>query len=281
MTFIKGFSRFLIAQGKQNNIINLSAQMSYRALLAFIPFLMLLYNFLNWASIEVNKKLIAELSKFLPASILKLLHSAIENSINTPISTGTNLLFGFFIFYVSVSAMYSLIISLNRIFGQEETRGIPGLLVQSILYLFLFLIILLFTIIFYIFGKNILYLLFNILNLSQTFAFFLAAFSVLYVSVVTALIITLIYMFAPKKHLNFFQALPGGLFVSIGWLSILFIYNIFAKPFLDLTTFFNNIQGPFSLCILIFMICFTLTLGGIINLYALDKKTSPRKAGIK
>ncbi|HEY5537205.1 MAG TPA: hypothetical protein VIK23_00895, partial [Acetobacterium sp.] len=54
--------------------------------------------------------------------------------------------------------------------------------------------------------------------------------------------------------------------------SLLFIYNIVAKPFLNLTTFFNNVQGPFFLCIFIYTICFTLTLGGVINLYSIDKK---------
>jgi len=272
MAFIKKFTRFLFTEGKRNNIINLSAQMSYQALLAFIPFMMLLYNFLNWISSEINDKFMNALSKFLPNSILNYFHTAAENTINTPISTGSNLLIGFFILTVSISAMFSLLTSLNRIFGQEETRGIPGLLVQAILYLFLFLIMILFTIIFYAYGENILYLIFNQLNLSQIFTVFLTAFGILYIGVVTTLIFTLIYMFAPKNRLDFFEAFPGGLFVSIGWMFLLFIYNLVAKPFLNLTTFFNNIQGPFSLCILIFMICFTLTLGGVINLYSIDKK---------
>lgn len=245
--------------------------MSYQALLAFIPFMMILYNFLNWISRETSERLIAALSNSLPASILDYFRSAMDNAANASISTETNLFIGFFILYISIAAMFSLIISLNRIFEQEETRSIPGLLIQAILYLFLFLVIILFTIIFYIFGENIFYFIFSILNISQFFALFLTAFGVLYVGIVTTLICTLIYMFAPKNHLNFFEALPGGLFVSIGWMFILFIYNIIAKPFLNFTTFFNNIQGPFSLCILIYTICFTLTLGGVINLYAMEK----------
>ncbi|KNZ40281.1 YihY/virulence factor BrkB family protein [Acetobacterium bakii] len=272
MVFIKNFTRFLFTEGKKNNIINLSAQMSYQALLAFIPFMMLLYNFLNWISSELNDKFMTTLSNFLPDSILDYFYTAAENTINTPISTGSNLLIGFFILTVSISAMFSLLNSLNRIFGQKETRGIPGLLVQAILYLFLFLVMILFTIVFYAFGETILHYLFNLLNLSQAFTVFLTAFGILYVGVVTTLIFTLIYMFAPKQRLDFFEALPGGLFVSIGWIALLFIYNLIAKPFLNLTTFFDNIQGPFSLCILIFMICFTLALGGVINLYTITKK---------
>jgi len=278
MVFIKNFTRFLFTEGKKNNIINLSAQMSYQALLAFIPFMMLLYNFLNWISSEINVKFMTAFSRFLPDSILDYFQTAAENTINTPISTGSNLLIGFFILTVSISAMFSLLTSLNRIFGQKESRGIPGLLVQAILYLFLFLIMILFTIVFYAFGENILYLILNLLNFSQAFTVFLTAFGILYIGIVTTLIFTLIYMFAPKHRLDFFEALPGGLFVSIGWMSLLFIYNLVAKPFLNITAFFSNIQGPFSLCILIFMICFTLALGGVINLYSIDKKQTEGKA---
>lgn len=276
MTFIIRFSRFLVTQGKKNNIVNLSAQMSYRALLAFIPFIMLLYNFINWFSSKMNDVFMAGLSKILPTSIIDYFHSASESAINTPISFGTNLVIGFFILYVSISAMYSLIISLNRIFGQEETRGTIALWFQSVLYLFLFLLIILLTIIFYLFGAKIFDLIFTIVNLSQIFDVFLTVFSVLYIVIITALVFTLIYMFAPKNHLSFFEALPGGLFVSVGWMSILFVYNIFAKPFMNITTFFNNIQGPFSLCIVIFMICFTLTLGGVVNLYSMDRKATKK-----
>jgi len=47
MRFIKSFSHFLYIQGRNHHIVNLSAQMSYRTLSAFIPFLMLLYSFVN------------------------------------------------------------------------------------------------------------------------------------------------------------------------------------------------------------------------------------------
>ncbi|MBK5244155.1 MAG: YihY/virulence factor BrkB family protein [Eubacteriaceae bacterium] len=272
MTSIKRFSRFLITQGEKNNIINLSAQMSYRALLAFIPFLMLLYNFINWASSELNGTLINGLSQVLPAAIMNDIDTAMDNAVNNPISLEANLVFSFFILYVSISAMYSLIISLNRIFGQKETRGMIALWFQSVLYLFLFLIIILLTIICYLLGAEIFDQFFAFLNLSHIFAIFLSIFSAIYLVIISALIFTLIYMFAPKNHLSFFEAFPGGIFVSVGWLLVFFIYNILTNPVMNLTTFFNNIQGPLSLCIVIFMICFTLTLGGVINLYALDNK---------
>jgi membrane protein len=89
MTFLKCFSRFLYAQGRENNIINLSAQMSYRTLSAFIPFLMLLYNLINWFSAGVNETLVFVLSKILPQSIMDYVNLAMENASTISFSWGT------------------------------------------------------------------------------------------------------------------------------------------------------------------------------------------------
>ena len=169
MTFLKCFSRFLYVQGRKNNIINLSAQMSYRTLAAFIPFLMLLSSFINWFSASVNDTFIFVLSKILPQSIMDYVNLAMENANTISFSWGTNLILGFFILYVSVSAMHSLISSLNRIFGQEENRGIVALWIQAVLYLFLFLLIIFLTVFFYLFGEKLLALIFSTLNLSEFF----------------------------------------------------------------------------------------------------------------
>ena len=270
MTFLKCFSRFLITQGKKNNIVNLSAQMSYRALLAFIPFMMLIYNFVNWFSIEVNNTLVSLLADILPTSIMNYIYFSMDNASTISFSLGTNMVIGFFIFYISVSAMHSLIKSLNRIFEPNETRGIIALWIQSVLYLFLFLSIIIFTLFLYLFGEKVFHFIFVTLDLSGLFTMFIAIFSCIYIIIVTTFIFTFIYMFAPKNHLTFYEACPGGFFVSISWFIILLIYAFFAHAFLDYATFFLNIQGPFSLFIVIFIICFSLTLGGVVNLFSVE-----------
>lgn len=277
MTFLKCFSRFLYVQGRKNNIINLSAQMSYRTLSAFIPFLMLLYNFINWFSAGVNETLIFVFSQILPPSIMAYVNLAMENASTISFSWGTNLILGVFILYVSVSAMHSLITSLNRIFGQEETRGIIALWIQALLYLFLFLLIVFFAFFFYLFGEKLLAFVFSALNISEFFTVFIMLFTLIYMIIMPTLIFTLIYMYAPKNHLGFFEALPGGAFVSISWFMILFLYALFANLALDFSTFFFNLQGPFSLFFVVYLICFTLTLGGVVNLYGTKQSSVKQK----
>lgn len=272
MKHSKRFILFIIKESQKNHVINLSAQMSYRALLAFIPFLMLMYNFINWISGELNSTLLLGLSKIFPKSIMDYMNTAMENAINTPISLGTNLVFGFFILYVSISAMHSLIYSLNKIFHQEENRGIFALWIQSILYLFLFLILIISTLFFYAFGEKLLSFIFMSFNLPKAFSMLVTVFGATYLLLVMTFIFTLIYKFAPKTNLDFFHALPGGFFVALGWMFLFYLYQFFASSLFNFAQVLSDFQGPFSLVILIFLVCLLIILGALVNLFIIENQ---------
>lgn len=277
MSRIKDFFYFLFVQGRDSNVVNLSAQMSYRVLTAFIPLLMLIYNFTNWFSRKLDTNFLNDFSWILPSSLLESLTIAQEHSADISFSANSNLVISFFALYISVSAMHALIVSLNRIFEQREQREGVALWLQAIVYLILFLIIILLIFLIYIIGEYLLEFLFALFQLPDTLPFFLGIFSFIYLLVVTSIIFTLIYMFAPKKPLKLLASLPGGIFVSFFWVSIFIIYWFFVSVNLDFTNFFFQLQGPFSLLIGVYLIAFTLNLGAVVNLYSF--KFLERKVG--
>ncbi|MGL4607519.1 MAG: YihY/virulence factor BrkB family protein [Eubacteriaceae bacterium] len=278
-TRIKEFTYFMFKKSQDHHVVNLSAQMSYRLLLAFIPFFMLLYNLIHWFYSELSHSNLDFLSNILPKIFIDYISAAQINAQNTPISLGSNLLIGFFILYVSIAAMHSLIHALNRIFGQEETRGFFALWFQSFLYLFLFIFVIFLTILFYFLGENIITFVFSILHIPLAFFPILEIFTFIYLLGTVAIVFTLIYQYSPKVHLKFFEALPGGLFVALGWMLLFFIYQSFVNSFLDFTHYLKDLQGPFSLCALIFLISLIITLGAIVNLYVI-KKNKKKERGI-
>ncbi len=155
MKTVRDFFGFLFVEAKKNNIVNLSAQMAYRVLFGFIPLLMLVYYFLNQVSSELNETMLVGLSKILPPEIMKYIISSMQNPFDTTTSPWTNVVFGIFILYVSVSAMHALIDAFNRILGQEETRGLLALWGHSAVYLLLFVVLVLLTLVLYVFGEHL------------------------------------------------------------------------------------------------------------------------------
>ena len=251
--------------------------MSYRVLTAFIPLLMLIYNFINWFSRNLSNTFFKDFDWVIPNSILEYLYIAKAQSADISFSTSSNIIISFVALYISVSAMHALIVSLNRIFEHRDQRQGISLWIQAIVYLILFLIILFLIFFTYIVGEYLLEFFFNWFQLSENLSFFLGIFSFIYILVVASIIFTLIYMFAPKKPLKLSASLPGGIFVSFFWIVIFIIYWFFVSVKLDFTIFFFQLQGPFSLLISVYLIAFILNLGAVVNLYSF--KFLERKLG--
>ncbi len=277
MIKVKDFFSFLYTQSRDSNIVNLSAQMSYRILTAFIPLLMLFFNFTKWFSRNLDTAFLGEFEWIIPNSILEYLDIAKRQSADISFSASSNIVISFVALYISVSAMHALVVSLNRIFERRDQRQGITLWLQAIVYLILFLIILLLIFFIYIVGEYLLSFIFNCFQLSESLSYFLGIFSFIYLLVVASIIFTLIYMFAPKKPLTLAASLPGGIFVSFCWVLIFIVYWFFVSANLDFSNFFFQIQGPFSLLISVYLIAFTLNLGAVVNLYSF--KFFKRKAG--
>ncbi len=271
------FFSFLYTQSRNSNIVNLSAQMSYRILTAFLPLLMLFFNFTKWFSRNLDTAFLGEFDWLIPSSILEYLDMAKTQAADISFSASSNIVISFIALYISVSAMHTLIVSLNRIFEQRDQRLGIVLWLQAFVYLILFLIILLLIFFIYFVGEYLVKTIFSWFQLSETISYVLGIFSFFYLLVVASIIFTLIYMFAPKNPLKLSASLPGGIFVSFCWVIIFIVYWFFVSVNLDFSTFFFQIQGPFSLLITVYLIAFTLNLGAVVNLYSF--KFLNRKAG--
>ncbi|MEG0379875.1 MAG: YhjD/YihY/BrkB family envelope integrity protein, partial [Eubacterium sp.] len=213
MKFLIDFIRFVKLQEKKYSILNLSAQLSYRVLLAVIPFMMLLYNFLNWFSTKLNSDLLHNLKIVFPNFIDEFIHTATLNASGPQTSNWANIVFGFFILYASVCAIRSLILTLNKVMNIPEKRHYFTIWGISIVYLFIFIFFIMLVLYLYLSTQYFITAFFTSLNWSDYFIRFWRGFSLLYLITICILLLTGAYMFIPSKHQSFFSALPGAVFV--------------------------------------------------------------------
>lgn len=273
MKLLHQFYNFVVQQQKQYSILNLAAQLSYRILLAFIPFIMLIYNLINWLTKDLDNRILESLHMIFPDFLDDLLTTATTNASGPQTSLWANIVFSFFVVYAAVCASRSVLLIMNKILLIPEKRNYFFVWGVAILYLIIFIFLIAAIFYIYIFTQKISTLFFEVIDLSAIFIKFWTIFTLIYICAITALLGTAIYMFTPSKKLSLFQALPGGIFVSLGWLSIVALYELFASVRLQNNSLFLTIKGPFSLIVVIYIFCIILTFGGVINLF-LMKNTS-------
>ena len=278
MKGIKDFFLFFIDQIHTNKIINFAAQMAYNVLLAFIPFAMIIHSFFKWLSSDWSMQISEKIQELLPPFMDALLESANILSYGPQTSFWSNLLFVLFVLYFSIAALRSLVITVTKVMQVKETRNYFKLWGVGTIYLVFLIIFMFFFFAFYMITRYLTLYFFNTMGLSDSFMTYWNLFTLVFLAAYLTVLLTFGYMYAPPQRMRLKNALPGSIFVSVGWLLVTSFYEYIIKRFIDLTSLTLLFEGPFSFIVAIYFICLVLVLGAVINMYFYRKEVGVREA---
>ena len=277
MKLLQIFKRFILFfrdNWDDYNIINLGAQLSYRILLAFIPFIMLLYNFLSLIRPSLNDYILNQAEGFLPKFLTAFLDTATSGASGPQTSLWANLTFGFFMILASVAAMRSLILIINKAMHCRPPH--PNVLLawarswfSALCYLILLLFAVLVTAALYPLTQTMATAAFDAMHLSDGFIAVWRGFTLFYILTIITLIFTAIYSLAPYPHLRFFDALPGALTVTALSSALWALYRLGLRLPVTVRGFSSFLQAPFILIILVFVLSVIICLGCTVNAFFL------------
>ena len=214
-----------------------AANASFFMVLAVFPGLLLLLGLLRYTPLEVER-LGELLAGFLPEALaegaeeLILLTYDNTSGITLGLSVVTTL-------WSASRGIYGMIKGLNAVYEAEENRGWLHVRLLSVVYTFAFLLVLILTLMFHAFGIRLLIL--------QT------------------LIFTAMYMVLPNCQNRFWDALPGALLASSGWLIFSDLYSVYVAHFAHLSNVYGSVYAV-ALSMLWLYFCLAIVFyGGALN----------------
>ena len=242
----------------------------YFLALSVFPMLVLLLSLIRYAGLEVEN-LTQLLSGVIPEILMPAARKLIISTYRS--TTGT---------VVSVSALtalwsasrgiYGLITGLNAIYGVTEDRGYFFTRGVSILYTFLFLLVLVLTLVLHVFGGALLqmlpvadspFLLFLSEALDLRFFLLLAMQTLLFTAVFTVL---------PNRRNRVSDSLPGALLAAIGWQVFTDLYSMYVAHFSGYSNIFGSVYAV-ALSMLWIYCCVSIVFyGGGLNQYLLHAR---------
>ena len=172
--------------------------------------------------------------------------------------------------------IHGLLAGLNRIYGVREDRGWLCTRLICVGYTFVFLLLVLLTLVLHVFGTTLL----NILSASELpFLRFLTAVVDLRFFVLLAIqtaLFTAMFMVFPNRRNKAADSLPGALLASIGWLTFSDIFSIYVENF----TRYSNIYGSvYAVALSMLWLYFCISIffyGGALN-HALMRREKQEK----
>lgn len=240
-----------------------AANASYFLVLSVFPSLLLILGLLRYTTLEVDD-LMGMLEGLLPAVLLpsveRLIFNIYENSSRAvvSISVATAL-------WSASRGIYGLITGLNSIYDVPEDRGYLYTRGISVVYTFLFLIVLLLTLLLHVFGQTILDLLPPTTNPFLLFLGDIIDFRFFFLLFIQTVLFTGIFMMLPNRRNKLIGSLPGALLSSIGWLVFSHLYSIYVENFNSYANLYGSIYAVALSLLWLYFCMYILFCGGVLN----------------
>jgi len=240
-----------------------AANASFFMILAAFPALLLLLGLLRYTPLDVER-LGEMLAGFLPEALAE----GAEELILLTYDNTSGLTLGLSVLTTLWSAsrgIYGMITGLNAVYEAEENRGYFHVRFLSVIYTFVFLLVLILTLTFHVFGIRLLGFLQNRSNPFLRFLMELVDMRFILLLFLQSVLFTAMYMVLPNQKNRFRDSLPGALLASSGWLVFSDLYSIYVAHFAHLSNVYGSVYAV-ALSMLWLYFCMAIVFyGGVLN----------------
>ena len=253
----------------QKNIPLHAAYAAYFLILSIFPALLLVLSMLRYTGLTVED-LIWVIGDFFPQPLMEtaeeLVYSIYFHSSSTVVGVAAVTAL-----WSASRGMYGILRGLNAIYGVSEDRGYLYTRGISVVYTFLFLLVLLLTLVLHVFGSSILKMLTMVDNKVLIFLMDLVDFRFFLLLILQSLLFTLMFMTLPNKRNRFLDSLPGGVLSSLGWLVYSDLYSIYVEHFSNYANIYRSMYAIALYMLWLYCYMSILFYGGALNRYLMDK----------
>lgn len=256
-------TKALIRNFREHGVGYAGGQIAYFLILSLFPFLI----FINALIASFNipaLSVIQFLEPFFPEQIISLIAKYIEYiSQNRGISL---LSFGIILAVFSASkAVRSLVNAFNNAYNIPPRRGFFAQLLFSMLFIFVFGVIVLICIMLVAFGNESISGIIDKISVSFAFIDLLAIWRWATISLIMFLIISVMYKLLPDKKIKYKDTLPGTLLALAGFIVLTSLFSLYVNNFMVTSALYGSIGAVILLLLWAYFAGTILVLGAELN----------------
>ena len=246
---------------RQMHISTHAAHACYFILLSIFPLLVLILGLLRYTPLQ-PEDLLDLLNGLLPDALLpyawNLISGAYRNTSRMVVS-----LSALTALWSAGRGIYGLQAGLNAVYGVPEHRGWLRTRILCAAYTFLFILVLLLTLVLNVFGTTI-------LKLLRQRAWFwawidLAGLRYFLLVLIQTLLFCAMFMYLPGTRHSFGESLPGALFGSLGWMTASGLFSVYVEYFPRYANIFGSVYAVALASFWLYVCISILFYGGVLN----------------
>lgn len=240
-----------------------AANVCYFLVLSLFPGLLLILASLRFTNLSATDLILA-LESVVPEALMPALERLIVSTYYN--STGT---------VVSVSAVaalwsasrgiYGLIAGLNRVYGVREDRGFLRTRLISAVYMVVFSLVLVGTLVVHVFGRNFVRFLENSSHPGSRLLAGIVDWRQVILLLAQIFVFALMYMVLPNRKNRFAAALPGAVGAAVGWQAFSRLFSVYVVHFHDYANIYGSVYGMALGMLWLYCCTLILLFGGAVN----------------
>jgi len=261
--------RRLVWETATDNTTGLAAQMAYTLLIALAPVLLFLWHLLGLFGTDPAKLhgIFGVLKSFLPPD--PRVQDGLDAAAASVVVTGSSgfmanagILLGIYCGTVFIATISR---ALSHTYGVTEPRNWWSKYIISFLLLFWFGILILFSFNAIVFCETLAGIAEVNLQLPIPLQQWVAALNLPFTALALIILALLLYLLTPENYLTIWQALPGAIFFSLGWITVTKLFQLYVARYSRYDATYLALASIIILLTWMYLTCLFLLLGGKLN----------------
>jgi Predicted membrane protein len=272
MKYIKTVSSFMkIIKG--DHVSAYAAEASYFIIMSCIPFIMLLMSIVQYTVVEYTYITRVDITKLI-VSAVPIAFQGTMLAILDDIYNHTTALVSITAITAIWSAGRSLVSitkGLNVIYEVKETRNYIFNRVRGAIYTFIFLIVILISMLLLVFGNRIHITIVHYWPVVARMTGLLMNIRVVVTLLILTLAFMMVYKFLPNRHATFKSQFPGALITAISWIVFSFGFSIYVDNFWNASVLYGNLATITLIMVWLYFCIYIMLIGAVINAHFEEK----------
>jgi len=252
-----------------------SAQAAFFIIISFFPFIMLLFSIVKFFPLTESSMLLL-FSQIFPSGVNSMVVPLITQIYDTTASGTLISLTAITTLWSAGKGFLAIMKGLNAVYEIKETRSYLFLRATSALYTLIFAIMVIITMILFVFGNRLFLWIEKRFPGFADMAFVIISLRTIVGLITLVIFFLLIYIVIPNRRTKIMQEIPGALLSAAGWMGFSYAFSFYIDNFSNFSATYGSLTAIVLFMLWMYFLMYILFLGAECN-RLLENKLFVRK----
>lgn len=257
--------KYVMEKIKNDHISAFSSQAAFFVIIAFFPFAMFLLSIVRYFAISENDML-QFFTKIFPSGISSTIVSVITEVYSRRVSGTVVSVTAITTLWSAGKGFLSIIKGLNAVYEIKETRNYFILRIVAAIYTLVFALMLIITIILFVFGNQLYLWIQNKVPLLQETALVLISIRTIIGLAALIIFFLIIYIVIPNRKTKIMTELPGAIICAAGWMGFSYAFSFYIDNFSKYNSTYGSLTAIVLFMLWLYFCMYILFVGAELNL---------------